>query len=227
MSWVKSNFMKVQGYDSLGKNVEAKRWFGFTVDELFRGSDIENEYLKKFKSKKDIARFVIEEFDYPYSWWGSPTDRHCLFWFWKWGRCVVEDYWQSVRESLLIHKYNGGKGYGDCEDTSILFTGLMNDKFGYVAYEMLGVVYDNRTGQILGGHGWSIFEDDMGVWRLYESTLDKVPDEYPEINPNKREFVVGNIKYVAFWKFNKFGFYDWGYGINDYVKARMHGRNEK
>lgn len=226
MTWVRSDFLKVDGYDKAGK--KGKRWISFTVDELLRKSWIVEEYLKKFESKRDIERFVIEEFDYPYSWFGSPTDRHCLNWFgWKWRRCIEDDYWQSISESLLIHKYNGGKGYGDCEDTSLLFTGLMNHKFGHVAYEMFGVVYEND--RILGGHAWSIFMDDFGVWRLFESTLDRMPDSFPVVNPYKREFIVGDIKYLAFWKFNAFEFYDWSFrtDLSEYLEVRKHGREEK
>ena len=97
----------------------------------------------------------------------------------------------------------------NCEDTSILFTTLMlqND---FNAYEIFGAVY--RGDDLLGGHGFAIFEDENGIWRLYESTLDippSYPDGYPKIDPQSNEWNVGDITYVGYIKFNRKEYYEW------------------
>ena len=145
--------------------------------------------------------------------YGMPTDVHRNNWFS--GLCchqITLDYWQCASETLITlhtNKLKGKKGYGDCEDTSVLFVTLMLEN-GHEAYECLGLVY--RGDELLGGHGWAIFKDEEGVWRLYESTLD-VPPEYPSgypiVDPDCNEWKIGDIRYVAWVKFNRREYYEW------------------
>lgn len=209
MSWIKKKeFPLVKGYESLGKNIKAKRFTDFYPYELL---DYWNNpiprYVYKLSSIKNIAEFVITQFDYPFGWFGTPCDKHTQNYFC--GKCchtIYLDYWQLASETLttlLKNKHINKKGYGDCEDTSILFTALMLGQ-DYEAREVLGVVTD-ESGKILGGHGWSVFEDENGQWRLFESTLDvppKYPNGYPEIDIDKDVWKVGKYYYEGWVMFN-------------------------
>jgi len=185
MPWVRKPFPTIPGYESEGDTVEAKRWLDFKINELLDTGDPVWEYRDELRSIKDICEFVIKEFDYPMRW-GTPTDVHRNNWFS--GLCchqITLDYWQCASETLMTLRLNrryGRKGYGDCEDTSALFVTLMEEK-AFEAYMCLGLVY--RGEDLLGGHGWAIFKDEIGMWRLYESTLDVppvYPDGYPTVN---------------------------------------------
>jgi hypothetical protein len=211
--WVKKEFPLIQGYESLGDSVEAKRFVDFKLNELLDTGDPVWQFKGKLRTRKEVADFVITEFDYPFHW-GVPTDKHLNNWFH--GNCcheITEDYWQSASETLttlLVNQRQGKKGYGDCEDTSVLFTTLFLEK-KWEAYECLGYVLEN--GQVLGGHGWSIFKDNNGIWRIYESTLDtppEYPDGYPAINPDDTEWKVGSVTYQAGVKFNRRQYYEDG-----------------
>ncbi|HEB37618.1 MAG TPA: hypothetical protein ENI14_03035 [Thermoplasmatales archaeon] len=210
--WVKKEMPIVKGYESSGDNVRAKRWLDFRLNELLDIDDPVLEYAHKLRTIKEIAEFVITQVDYPLKF-GKPTDKHYNNWFG--GLCchkITEDFWQRASETLRtvnLNKKYGKKGFGDCEDTSILFTTLMlqND---FNAYEIFGAVY--RGDDLLGGHGFAIFEDENGIWRLYESTLDippSYPDGYPKIDPQSNEWSVGDITYVGYIKFNRKEYYEW------------------
>lgn len=212
MPWVRKPFPTIPGYESKGDSVEAKRWVDFKINELLDTGDPVWEYRDELKSIKDICEFVIKEFDYPLRW-GTPTDVHRNNWFS--GLCchqITLDYWQTASETLRtlrLNRLKGKKGYGDCEDTSVLFVTLMEEKC-HEAYECLGLVY--RGDELLGGHGYAIFMDEVGVWRLYESTLDvppPYPDGYPAIGPGANEWKVGDLRYVAWVKFNRREYYEW------------------
>jgi len=93
----------------------------------------------------------------------------------------------------------------NCEDSSIAFVTAVRAK-GLSAgnvYEAFGVVRDANTKALLGGHGWAISKgipDDK--WRLYESTLDTPPAEYPIVKNPEKPFKLGNIEYAPEWLFN-------------------------
>jgi len=212
MPWVRKPFPTIPGYESKGDSVEAKRWVDFKINELLDMGDPVWEYRGELKSIRDICEFVIKEFDYPLKF-GMPTDVHRNNWFS--GLCchqITLDYWQSASETLTTlhtNRLKGKKGYGDCEDMAALFVTLMLEK-GYEAYMCLGLVF--RGEELLGGHGWGIFRDEEGVWRLFEGTLDvppPYPNGYPAIDPDANEWRVGDLRYVAWVKFNRQEYYEW------------------
>lgn len=211
MSWIKKEMLFLQGYESLGDTVEAKRWLDFKISQLLDTGDPLWEYRSMLKTRKDICDFVITQFDYPMAR-GLPTDRHYNNWFDS--NCchqVTQDYWQCASETLRTLRLNqreGKKGLGDCEDVSVLFVTLFLMK-KWQAWECFGLVL--QDGNIMGGHGWSIFEDEQGISRLYEATLStplEYPDGYPKIDLNDTEWKINNLTYQAFCKFQRKEYYE-------------------
>lgn len=79
----------------------------------------------------------------------------------------INDFWQFPEETLMLRK-------GDCEDASFLLATLLlasgiSDHCVRVA---LGKVV-SPDGVI--GHAWVVYQNESGVWCLFESTLDSVP----------------------------------------------------
>jgi len=208
MTWIQKPFPVIPGYESAGNSVEAKRWLDFKLSQLLDTEDPVWEYRGVLKSRKTICDFVISKFDYPMAR-GSPTDVHKNNWFS--GLCchqITLDYWQSASETLRTYHLNHDKGVGDCEDVSVLFTTLCLMK-KWPARECLGLVL--QDGQVLGGHGWSLFQDENGIWRLYEATLSvppEYPDGYPKIEFDATEWEVGGITYSPFARFNRKEYYE-------------------
>jgi len=212
MTWIKKEFPTIKGYESLGDTVEAKRWLDFVINQLLDTGDPVWEYRGVLKARKAICDFVISQFDYPFSTLGLPTDDHYNNWFSS--NCchkITWDFWQSASETLRTLRLNqrkGKKGFGDCEDVSALFTTLFLEK-RWEAYECLGAVIQGD--ELLGYHGWSIFKDENGIWRLYEATLStppEYPSGYPVINPDDAEWKIGDITYRAYIKFNRKEYYE-------------------
>ncbi|GAI37131.1 unnamed protein product, partial [marine sediment metagenome] len=68
-----------------------------------------------------------------------------------------------------------------------------------------------QDGNLLGYHGWGIFEEIDGIWGLYEATLSippMYPEGYPEIDPDDTEWKVGDVTYQAFAKFKRKEYYE-------------------
>ncbi|GAI31957.1 unnamed protein product, partial [marine sediment metagenome] len=177
--WIKKEMPLIPGFESLGDSVEAKRWLDFKLDQLLDTGDPLWEYRSILKTKEDICNFVISQFDYPMVR-GLPSDVHKNNWFQ--GLCchqVTQDYWQMASETLRtlhLNQREGKKGYGDCEDVAALFVTLFLMK-KWEAWMCLGAVL--QDGNLLGYHGWGIFEEIDGIGRLYEATLS-IPPMYPE-----------------------------------------------
>jgi len=65
---------------------------------------------------------------------------------------------------------------------------------------------------LLGGHGWGIFQDEEGDWRIHESTLDvppAYPNGYPLIDPDENRWEVGKLTYEAWVKFDRNRYFEW------------------
>lgn len=221
--WIKKEMPLIPGYESLGDSVEAKRWLDFKLDQLFAIDDSLLKYINSripgsgvnLKTREDICKFVIAAFDYPLRA-GVPTDKHYNNWFD--GSCchtISLDYWQSAIETvrtLRLNRLNDNfaKGFGDCEDVSILFVALFLAK-KWKVWECFGAVYENS--QLLGYHGWDLFQDEDGFWRLYEATLSEYP-EYPSgyfiADPNVNDWHLGSITYHATIKLIRKEYYEWG-----------------
>jgi len=227
--WLKKDFPLIEGYESVGER--GKRWLDFKINELLDTADPVLEYRHRFKSRKEICEFVITQFAYPLKF-GMATDKHYNNWFS--GLCchkITLDYWQTASETLRtlhLNKRVGKPGYGDCEDTSVLFTTLMLQA-GYQAYEIFGVVY--KGDELLGGHGYAIFKDEEGKWRLFESTLDAPPrysEGYPAVDITKNRWKVGDLSYEGWLMFNRKEYYEWEEnGIEGYLKFRHKDKNSK
>src|SRR6266542_2355078 len=84
-----------------------------------------------------------------------------------------EDFWLFPDETISL-------GVGDCEDSAILLGALLiaSGISPYCVRVILGNVYDAH-GTLLGGHSWTVYQDEGGVWRLLEATLDVAPSALP------------------------------------------------
>lgn len=210
MPWIEKEFPTIKGYESLGDTTEAKRWLDFKINQLLDTGDPLWEMRDILRSKEDVCNFVISQFDYPMHQ-GKPCDKHRNNWF-EANCChtITVDFWQQASETLRTLRLNersDKKGFGDCEDVSVLFTTLFLMK-RWEAWECLGYVL--RDGVRLGGHGWSIFNDGYGVWRLYEATLSTPPQfpvGYPVIQLEATEWEVGSLTYQGLIKFNSRQYY--------------------
>lgn len=229
--WIKKEMPLITGYESLGDSVAAKRWLDFKLDKLLEVDDDFMEYVTRgipgsgldLKTREDACNLVISAFDYPMVR-GIPTDCHRDNWFS--GLCchqVTQDYFQTASETLRtlrLNRVEGSlkKGYGDCEDVSVLFVALFLMKL-WEAWECFGAVLED--GNLLGYHGWGIWADEKGIWRPYEATLSippKYPDGYPEIDPEATKWNVNGITYQGFAKFKIGEYYESEEG-EDLLKA--------
>jgi len=208
MPWYRSSVVpEVPALDELNELL-AKRFMTIKLTDLITDHW---EYIEQFMKKHgivsvyDAIKFVIEEIDYPLTR-GIPDDKHV--WNAFSGKACFKltfDYWQTAFETLMTYilnkKLKGKKGYGDCEDTSILLTAFLRI-LEENAWVVVGKVY--KRGQYLGGHAWVIAEFH-GAWRLVETTLDKMPSYpsgFPPVDPNKNIYVVGDLMYKAIFRFN-------------------------
>jgi len=164
-------------------------------------------------SARKVLEFVIRNIDYPFDRLGRPTDTHVYNAF-SGKACykITLDYWACSFETMMTYVLNSRlkntHGYGDCEDSSLLATAML-EELGVEVYECFGEVY--RGSQLLGGHAWTVAKLD-GLWHLCEMTLDEpppYPHGYPVIDPDTNTWVVENLKYVAWIKFNSKDYYEW------------------
>ena len=84
-----------------------------------------------------------------------------------------DDFWLFPDESLSL-------ALGDCEDSAILLATLLIAAgiSRYCVRVVLGNLYDAH-GTLLGGHAWTVYQDEWGIWRLLEATLDHIPSGLP------------------------------------------------
>lgn len=179
--------------------ITGKRFWDFRLNELV---DLFSHQVNKYSlalpnDPKMVANAVIREVEYPFHL-GQPDDTHvwnCFHGEYKFCRRVDLDFWQKASETAVLL-------VGDCEDSSVLYTALAGKIVGPDAvYEVLGLVKDAETGQILGGHGWSVCKwDDQ--WHLTESTLDIPPSEYPIMVDFKAPYKLGKWIYEPMVLFN-------------------------
>lgn len=85
----------------------------------------------------------------------------------------LPDFWMLPEELLTLER-------GDCEDSTFLLCSLLlaSGISPFCVRVVLGVVYDKK-GDLLGGHAWPCYLDEIGKWRLLESTLDAIPASMP------------------------------------------------
>jgi hypothetical protein len=114
--------------------------------------------------------------------WGSFDRRAWLVWdhvarrirynFDK-DRQGYDDFWLFPDETLSLT-------IGDCEDSAILLAALLIAAgiSSYCVRVVLGQFYDAH-GTLLGAHAWTVYQDELGIWRLLEATLDAAPSALP------------------------------------------------
>lgn len=179
--------------------IEGKRFWPFALCELIDLFSYQvNAYsLELINDPKDVADAVIRDVRYPF-YLGQPDDSHqlnCFHGDYKFCKKVFLDFWSKASETAFLK-------VGDCEDSSILYTALAGKLVGAEGvYEVLGLVRDADTGEILGGHGWPICKWD-GHWHLVESTLDVPPIEYPVIIHYKAPYKLEKWIYEPMVLFN-------------------------
>jgi len=173
-----------------------KRFFPFLLTQLVDITRVKvQEVLQELDSPMDAASYVIYNIRYPFHM-GKPDDEHIYNAFHgKWCMKIREDYWQTAEETLTI-------GWGDCDDTAICYCTLarkwLSEKDVYVVF---GLVYTDSI--LLGGHAWCVSKgipDDK--FRLYESTLDAMPPEFPSVPDITRTVRIDSITYVPWILFN-------------------------
>ena len=162
-----------------------QRFFPFEIRELIdHNSHVVKSFIKN-RNYMDIARDILMLVRYPFKN-GKPDDEHGYSAFngiYHYNRKIRFDYWQKGEETISILA-------GDCEDSSIAFVSCMRAKglSEKDVYEVLGYV-TKENGEFLGGHGWAVSKHiPDNKWRLYESTLDMPPVEYPVIPDIKKPF---------------------------------------
>jgi len=204
LTWVDIKELVVPGLDRAPSEV-ARRFYSCEIRELI---DVESyfvrEWFKDCKTWLDVVTKVIKEIQYPFDWFGRPTDLHYMQAFRKYpGRChrsykIEFDFWQRASETAFMKM-------GDCEDSSVLCGAGLYLK-GYDFWVEFGLVYEVSNGQcrLLGGHAWVISEREHGKWYLVETTLDKVPKRFPEVHEDAVYHYVGRLRYEALLRFNKY-----------------------
>jgi transglutaminase-like putative cysteine protease len=82
------------------------------------------------------------------------------------------DFWQFPAETIAL-------GAGDCEDCAFLLASLLlaSGISPYCVRAVLGVVIDEHRSSV--AHAWPIYKDESGQWRVLESTLGKLPADWP------------------------------------------------
>jgi len=213
--WVKKEMPKVPSLEDSGAE-NAKRFTSTCLSCLLthRQAWIK-EWMDKLgiNSMRSAIEFVIRNIDYPLTR-GRPDDKHVWNAFsGKACYTIPFDYWQSADETLMTYVLNmkakGAKGYGDCEDVSILTVSMLRI-LDIPCYVVFGLVYQDST--LLGGHGWAIAEFPDGKWRLIEATLDSPPswfDGYPVVDKEKNMWKYYNITYEGWLMFNEKEYYEW------------------
>ena len=208
-------------------NIEDSSYYAKRFEKrfLYELVTFENKWINDFindvglNTAKDILEFIISEIDYPFSRLGRPCDTH--IWNSFDGKAcfkIIDDYWQTAYETLLIWKLNakrGKKGYGDCEDVSIATQALL-ESINVPSYVCFGQVFKKE--QLLGGHAWVIAELE-GSWRLCEMTLDVpplYPSGYPVVDPNSNVYSFGDFRYEAWIKWSSKEYFEWipSHGVN-------------
>jgi transglutaminase-like putative cysteine protease len=114
--------------------------------------------------------------------WGSFDRRALLVWdyvarhvrynFDK-DRQGYDDFWLFPDETISL-------AVGDCEDSAILLAAMLLAAgiSPYCVRVVLGKLFD-ANGVLLGAHAWTVYQDESGVWRLLEATLDAAPSALP------------------------------------------------
>lgn len=105
-----------------------------------------------------------------------------------------EDFWLFPPEIYVLKK-------GDCEDGSFLLASLLiaSGISPFCVRLVLGEVFDEQ-GTSLGGHCWPVYKNEMGVWCILESTLNKIPARFPEADKLSEQGQY--FQYVPYYCFN-------------------------
>lgn len=198
--------------------VTNQRFFPVFLSELIDKDSYMVQRFVKNRSYMQIASDILIMVRYP-MYQGQPDDEHkysAYHGLFHYNRTIKNDYWDMGKEVL-------GTLVADCEGSSICFVSCMRakDTSPKNVYEVLGYV-TKENGEMLGGHGWSISKHlPDGNFRLYESTLDIPPFEYPIVPDIMKPVHHNGIVYVPEQIFN-----DKEY-IEVWVAREVHGMTEE
>lgn len=173
--------------------VRSQRFWSCRLNELLDLNSYQVEvFMDGCRNARDVAERVIRFIEYPF-YLGQPDDKHVYNAFHgKWCKTVSLDYWQSATETAALR-------IGDCEDSSILGVAC-SLRLGCPAYVVFGYVYDDSSGEILGGHAWYYVKDARAFgddeWHYVESTLDVPPSSYPVVKDITAPFVSGGWRLI-------------------------------
>ncbi|MBA7492531.1 hypothetical protein ES702_03081 [subsurface metagenome] len=108
----------------------------------------------------------------------------------------LPDFWMLPEEVLTLKK-------GDCEDSTYLLCSLLlaSGISPFCVRAVLGIVYDKK-GNVLGGHAWPCYLDELGKWRLLESTLNTIPYVMPLADSLAKEGT--EFRYEPMFCFNQY-----------------------
>ena len=177
-----------------------QRFFPVRLNELVdKDSYMVQEFVKN-RNHMDIARDILMMVRYPLDRKGQPDDEHkysAYSGIFHYNKTIKWDYWDEGKEVL-------GTLVADCEGSSICFVSCMRakDVSEKDVYEVFGYV-TKENGEFLGGHGYAFFRLDVTEqWRLYESTLDIPPVEYPVVPDIRKPFHYHGVVYHPEQLFN-------------------------
>lgn len=85
---------------------------------------------------------------------------------------LKQDFWQFPAETIALKK-------GDCEDCAFLMASLLlaSGISPFCIRVVLGIL--TQENQDSSPHAWPIYKDEEGYWRILESTLDELPEDWP------------------------------------------------
>jgi hypothetical protein len=158
------------------------------------------------KVMKDILRELVKEGQLPRSKKPGDFDKRAMI-LWKFVAQNIryvhdskkqnkDDFWLFPSEIYTLRQ-------GDCEDGTFLLASLLiaSGISPFCVRVVLGEIFDEKN-RSLGGHCWPVYKNELGVWCILESTLDRIPTRMPEASmlTQERQY----FRYVPYYCFNNY-----------------------
>lgn len=171
-----------------GESHSIREWitpFAIEVQDLF----IELRQPRAYDTAIACWQWINDSIAYPFTrFFGQPLDHHELIAFRTLHYINSEDFWQfpyeTIARACLAKKY-GGKTFGDCEDTSLVFTSVLRNQLP--ATEIYCVVGNYLYLQPTG-HAWVKIKVNGSWWIIDTTSLagsiadETIYDEYVLFN---------------------------------------------